>query len=65
MVMNTGFKSQCLPTYRVLTQEQIKHLHCATLAVSNGALFPGKVPARILPPVRGRCQTFPVTEDRK
>ncbi|MDX2446819.1 MAG: trimethylamine methyltransferase family protein, partial [Desulfobacterales bacterium] len=31
MVMNTGFKSQCLPTYRVLTQEQIKHIHCATL----------------------------------
>ena len=31
MVMNTGFKSQCLPTYRVLTQDQIKHIHCATL----------------------------------
>ncbi len=31
MVMNTGFKSQCLPAYRVLTREQIKHIHCATL----------------------------------
>ncbi|SMD12867.1 trimethylamine---corrinoid protein Co-methyltransferase [Desulfocicer vacuolatum DSM 3385] len=31
MVMNTGFKSQCLPTYRVLTQDQINTLHCATL----------------------------------
>ena len=31
MVMNTGFKSQCLPTYRVLTHDQIKHIHCATL----------------------------------
>ena len=31
MAMNTGFKSQCLPTYRVLTQDQIKHIHRATL----------------------------------
>jgi len=31
MVMNTGFKSQCLPTYRVLTQDQINTLHCSTL----------------------------------
>jgi len=31
MVMNTGFKSQCLPAYRVLTRDQIKHIHCATL----------------------------------
>lgn len=31
MVMNTGFKSQCLPTYRVLTHDQIKNIHCATL----------------------------------
>ncbi|MBW2611916.1 MAG: trimethylamine methyltransferase family protein [Deltaproteobacteria bacterium] len=31
MVMNTGFKSQCLPTYRILTSDQIKHIHTATL----------------------------------
>ncbi len=31
MAMNTGFKSQCLPTYRVLTHDQIKNIHCATL----------------------------------
>ena len=31
MAMNTGFKSQCLPTYRVLTYDQIKNIHCATL----------------------------------
>jgi len=30
-MMNTGFKSQCLPAYRVLTQDQIKRLHYATL----------------------------------
>ena len=29
--MNTGFKSQCMPTYRILTENQIKSLHCATL----------------------------------
>ncbi len=31
MAMNTGFKSQCLPTYRVLTHAQIKTIHWATL----------------------------------
>jgi trimethylamine--corrinoid protein Co-methyltransferase len=31
MVMNTGFKSQCLPAYRVLSHDQIQHIHCATL----------------------------------
>ena len=29
--MNTGFKSQCLPTYRILTQDQITTIHNATL----------------------------------
>ncbi len=31
MVMNTNFKSQCLPAYRVLTHDQIKNIHYATL----------------------------------
>jgi trimethylamine--corrinoid protein Co-methyltransferase len=31
MVFNTGFKSQVVPAYRVLTEEQIKHIHLATL----------------------------------
>ena len=31
MVMNTGFKSQCLPTYRMLTQDQVQRFHYATL----------------------------------
>jgi len=31
MVMHTGFKSQCVPTYRILTQDQINTLHYATL----------------------------------
>jgi trimethylamine--corrinoid protein Co-methyltransferase len=29
--MNTGFKSQCVPQYRVLTESQIKRIHSATL----------------------------------
>ena len=29
--MNTGFKSQCIPHYRVLTEDQIKEIHQATL----------------------------------
>lgn len=29
--MNTGFKSQCLPTYRILTEDQIQRIHYATL----------------------------------
>jgi len=29
--MNTGFKSQCVPGYRLLTESQIKRLHSATL----------------------------------
>ena len=29
--METASKSRCLPTYRLLTQDQIKHIHCATL----------------------------------
>lgn len=31
--MNFGFKSQCVPSYRVLTEEQILTLHRATLEV--------------------------------
>lgn len=31
MVMNTGFKSQCVPAYRILTQDQINTIHYATL----------------------------------
>jgi trimethylamine--corrinoid protein Co-methyltransferase len=31
--MNTGFRSQCVPTYRVLTEDQIKEIHLATLEV--------------------------------
>ncbi|MBT8333741.1 MAG: trimethylamine methyltransferase family protein, partial [Deltaproteobacteria bacterium] len=29
--MNSGFKSQCLPEYRLLRETQIKRIHCATL----------------------------------
>lgn len=29
--MNTGFRSQCVPTYRILTEDQIREIHCATL----------------------------------
>jgi trimethylamine--corrinoid protein Co-methyltransferase len=29
--MNSGFRSQVVPTYRVLTEEQIKEIHLATL----------------------------------
>jgi trimethylamine--corrinoid protein Co-methyltransferase len=29
--MKTGFKSQCIPDYRVLTEDQIKEIHQATL----------------------------------
>ena len=31
--MNTGFKSQCVPQYRLLTEDQIKEMHLATLEV--------------------------------
>jgi trimethylamine--corrinoid protein Co-methyltransferase len=31
--MNSGFRSQCVPTYRVLTEDQIKEIHLATLEV--------------------------------
>lgn len=31
--MNTGFRSQCIPSYRVLTEDQIKEIHCATLEI--------------------------------
>jgi trimethylamine--corrinoid protein Co-methyltransferase len=31
--MNSGFKSQCVPTYRILTEAQIKEIHWATLEV--------------------------------
>jgi len=31
--MNSGFKSQCVPTYRILTEAQIKEVHRATLEV--------------------------------
>lgn len=29
--MNSGFKSQCVPEYRLLRETQIKRIHCATL----------------------------------
>ena len=28
--MNSGFKSQAVPSYRVLTQEQIEEIHLAS-----------------------------------
>ena len=31
--MNSGFRSQCVPNYRVLTEDQIKEVHLATLEV--------------------------------
>jgi trimethylamine--corrinoid protein Co-methyltransferase len=31
--MNTGFRSQCVPTYRVLTEDQIKEIHLASLEI--------------------------------
>ena len=31
--MNTGFRSQCVPNYRVLTEDQIKEIHLATLEI--------------------------------
>ena len=31
--MNSGFKSQCLPSYRLLTDEQIREIHLASLDV--------------------------------
>jgi trimethylamine---corrinoid protein Co-methyltransferase len=31
MVMNTGFKSQCMPSYRILAGDQIRRIHTATL----------------------------------
>lgn len=40
--MASGFKSQCVPTYRVLTEDQIKEIHLATLEVLE------KVGVRIL-----------------
>jgi trimethylamine--corrinoid protein Co-methyltransferase len=31
--MNTGFRSQCIPNYRILTDDQIQEIHRATLEV--------------------------------
>lgn len=31
--MNTGFRSQCIPEYRLLTKDQIEEIHLATLEV--------------------------------
>ncbi len=31
--MKTGFKSQCIPEYRLLTEEHIKEIHQATLTL--------------------------------
>jgi len=31
--MNSGFRSQCVPSYRVLTEDQIREIHLATLEV--------------------------------
>jgi trimethylamine--corrinoid protein Co-methyltransferase len=30
-MMKTGFKSQCIPDYRLLTDEQIREIHQATI----------------------------------
>ena len=35
--MNTGFRSQCVPNYRVLTENQIKEIHLATLEILETA----------------------------
>jgi trimethylamine--corrinoid protein Co-methyltransferase len=31
--MNTGFRSQCVPSYRILTEDQIKEIHRASLEI--------------------------------
>lgn len=31
--MNSGFRSQCIPSYRLLTEDQIREIHLATLDV--------------------------------
>jgi len=31
--MNSGFRSQCVPRYRILTEEQIREIHLATLNI--------------------------------
>ena len=31
--MNSGFKTQCVPSYRLLTEDQIKEIHRASLQV--------------------------------
>ena len=31
--MNSGFRSQCVPSFRMLTEEQVKEIHLATLEV--------------------------------
>ena len=31
--MNTGFRSQCVPNYRMLTEDQIKEIHRASLQI--------------------------------
>ena len=31
--MNSGFKSQCVPSYKLLTEEHIQELHRATLEI--------------------------------
>lgn len=35
--MNSGFKSQCVPEYRLLQETQIKRIHCATLELLETA----------------------------
>ena len=29
--MNSGFRTQCVPTYRILSEDQIKEIHLASL----------------------------------
>ncbi|MFZ3048895.1 MAG: trimethylamine methyltransferase family protein [Desulfatirhabdiaceae bacterium] len=45
--MHIGLKSQCVPTYRLLTEDQINHLHSATLelleSVGVRVLYPDAV----------------------
>lgn len=31
--MNSGFRSQCVPSYRLLTEDQIKEIHRASLEI--------------------------------
>ncbi|MBW2513426.1 MAG: trimethylamine methyltransferase family protein, partial [Deltaproteobacteria bacterium] len=59
MVMNTGFKSQCLPAYRVLTGDQIKHIHYATLELLETVGVKVMHPEALEMMVRAGCRLKP------